>query len=240
VKIKEFITKLQNLPDKQKKIILWTVVSILGLIMAFFWFKATLNSLSNLGGEIGNIQLPQIEILDEETKIVETDDWKTYTNDEHGFEIKYPDDYTLSERTEDDLLFNYYPSRLVGVIYKDDWADSSIYISADSTTSALDQCSQNNLGTKNINGKSWYIIYEKIGDAAMGGERGIITNYKIIYGGHCFEVSGFVHYRIVGYGGIINTGKSDATPEETKAQDDSISKQNQMMDDIISTFKFTD
>jgi len=49
---KEFITKLQNLPDKQKKIVLWTIVAVLAVIMGYFWVRGTMNSLS----KIGNIQ----------------------------------------------------------------------------------------------------------------------------------------------------------------------------------------
>ena len=61
-KFKQFILKLQNLEDKQKKIILWTIVAVLAAAMGYFWFKITMNRLSNLGSEIGKIQLPQIEM----------------------------------------------------------------------------------------------------------------------------------------------------------------------------------
>jgi hypothetical protein len=43
-----FLTKLQSLPDRKKKIVLWTIVIILGLIMGFFWINGTINKLSNL------------------------------------------------------------------------------------------------------------------------------------------------------------------------------------------------
>jgi len=58
----EFINKLQKLPDKQKKIILWVIVIILAFIMGFFWFKSAINKLEKLGEAAGNIQLPAIEI----------------------------------------------------------------------------------------------------------------------------------------------------------------------------------
>ena len=173
------------------------------------------------------------------TEATDTAGWKTYTNSEYGFEIKYPVRHALSKKSENDVNFEYYPSRVVGVSYKDDLADSNIYISADSSVSAVEKCLQDNSGTKNINGASWYVIYDKMGDAAMGGERGIMTVYRMIYNGVCYEINGLVHYRIVGYAGIINEGKSSATGEETKAQNDSIAEQSQTLEYIISTFKFT-
>jgi len=42
MKFHEFVTKLQNLPDKNKKIILWTIVGVLGLIMAIFWIRGVI------------------------------------------------------------------------------------------------------------------------------------------------------------------------------------------------------
>jgi len=58
---KEFINKLQNLPDKQKKIILWTIVAVLGITMGYFWIQSAMNSLSKIGNSIGQIQLPDIQ-----------------------------------------------------------------------------------------------------------------------------------------------------------------------------------
>ncbi|OGZ85053.1 MAG: hypothetical protein A2599_00305 [Candidatus Staskawiczbacteria bacterium RIFOXYD1_FULL_39_28] len=43
---KEFIAKLQNLSDTNKKIVLWTIVAILGLIMAYFWINSAINKIS--------------------------------------------------------------------------------------------------------------------------------------------------------------------------------------------------
>jgi hypothetical protein len=98
VNIQEFIKKLQNLPDKHKKIILWVIVAILAIAFCFFWFKGAMNKLSNLGNEIGKIQLPQIEspqMPEIETPVDEITDWKTYKNDEYGFEFKYPEDLKI-------------------------------------------------------------------------------------------------------------------------------------------------
>ncbi len=60
--IKEFIIKLQGLPDKHKKIILWTIVAILAVAMGYFWIRGTMNNLQKLGENINQIKLPDIQM----------------------------------------------------------------------------------------------------------------------------------------------------------------------------------
>ena len=57
-KTKEYLTKLQNLPEQQKKIILWTIVVILGLILGIFWIKGAMYNLSKIGESMGDINIP--------------------------------------------------------------------------------------------------------------------------------------------------------------------------------------
>lgn len=56
-KLKGFLIKLQGLDDVQKKIILWSVVVILAIILGFFWIRGTINKLSNV-----DIQLPDFNV----------------------------------------------------------------------------------------------------------------------------------------------------------------------------------
>jgi len=58
-KTKGFVDKLRSLEDKQKKTILWTIVGILGVIMAFFWIKGVMYKIEHLDSVKFNI--PQIE-----------------------------------------------------------------------------------------------------------------------------------------------------------------------------------
>ncbi len=51
-KIKDLILKLQNLPENRKKIILWAIVVILGLIMGYFWINGAINNLSKIGQQV--------------------------------------------------------------------------------------------------------------------------------------------------------------------------------------------
>jgi len=62
-KSKIYLTKLQNLEEKQKKIIMWVIVVILGLIMGYFWVKSVMYKLENLGSIEFN--MPQIETTTE-------------------------------------------------------------------------------------------------------------------------------------------------------------------------------
>lgn len=57
-----YLTKLQSLPDNQKKIVLWTIVAILAIIMGIFWLKISAERLSRLENSIKNTQFPQIEV----------------------------------------------------------------------------------------------------------------------------------------------------------------------------------
>lgn len=61
-KSKEFLTKLQNLPENQKKIILWAIVGILAAAMGYFWVSSAMRNLSTMGESmeesIKNINLP--------------------------------------------------------------------------------------------------------------------------------------------------------------------------------------
>ena len=43
---KEFILKLQSLPETKKKIILWTIVIIIGFFMGFFWVRGAVHNFS--------------------------------------------------------------------------------------------------------------------------------------------------------------------------------------------------
>ena len=39
-KIRKTMVKLQGLPESRKKIIMWSIVVILGVIMGYFWVKS--------------------------------------------------------------------------------------------------------------------------------------------------------------------------------------------------------
>jgi len=57
---KNFLEKLRNLPEKKKKIILWTIVVILGLFMGFFWMKETISGVSEISKEVQSVKISQL------------------------------------------------------------------------------------------------------------------------------------------------------------------------------------
>lgn len=117
---KEFINKLQNLPEKQKKIILWSIVAVLGLILGFIWFKMAIIRFAKIEESMKKIELPGIEIPNiQPTKMTveeikdQTVNWETYTNDKYGFEIKYPSDWVETKNIfSDDPDMVFCPSAL--------------------------------------------------------------------------------------------------------------------------------
>ena len=60
--IKNYVEKLRALPDKQKKIILWTVVVVLGLVMSFFWFKISMERFEKMEESIKKTDIPSIDL----------------------------------------------------------------------------------------------------------------------------------------------------------------------------------
>ncbi|GEM_PF-2319180 len=109
-----YLQKLQGLSDKQKKIVLWTIVAVLAIIMGFFWIRSVGDRLNKISENVGQIKLPQIETPQTEIPniVIPTDQtanspvqsqqategWKTYKNDEYGFEFKYPQNWILIKR----------------------------------------------------------------------------------------------------------------------------------------------
>jgi len=65
----DFLRKLQALPETKRKMILWTVVIIFGLILFFFWLKNVQSKLESFPKEefkeklnLPKLELPKIEM----------------------------------------------------------------------------------------------------------------------------------------------------------------------------------
>jgi len=60
------LKKAQSLPENQRKIILWTIVILLGLTLLAFWSRSLEEKLGEVdikGLEIPSLEIPNLEIL---------------------------------------------------------------------------------------------------------------------------------------------------------------------------------
>ena len=78
--LKEYITKLQNLPDNKKRAILWSVVGIFAGVMGFFWIMSVRDKLPKIENAVKSVKLPEVKMdLPPVPQTVTTSiaDWKT-------------------------------------------------------------------------------------------------------------------------------------------------------------------
>lgn len=121
VRIRNFVLKLQGLPETQKKIAFFLVMALVALFIGFFGIIITKKNIVSISQSLKALNFPKIgipndkysddiqNILNNPETIktvgsaldnlgqVQTTDWKTYTNDQYNFEIKYPDKWYFKE-----------------------------------------------------------------------------------------------------------------------------------------------
>ena len=58
------LEKIQNLPEKQRKKILWAVVVVLGIVLIFFWFRIFQENIESFNKEslLEEINPPNINL----------------------------------------------------------------------------------------------------------------------------------------------------------------------------------
>ncbi|MFA6190398.1 MAG: DUF5991 domain-containing protein [Candidatus Staskawiczbacteria bacterium] len=164
--ISQFLNKLQNLPDTQKKIILWTIVVIIALPMLFFWINGALNTFS----KIGEAQfIPDLSV-DDQSQIPQEFNWVgTYKNEEvssfgdesrfYNLEI-YNDPNTSSLKANLEAYgIQYYFSANAYILE----ADNKINVFFDSYKSQNGQSAKHNNGDLLFSlDKSYNITWEKL------------------------------------------------------------------------------
>lgn len=52
------LEKLRALPDSKKKILIWVITGIVGVIMMVFWVKSLVNGIDEFSKKTSNMKLP--------------------------------------------------------------------------------------------------------------------------------------------------------------------------------------
>jgi hypothetical protein len=155
---KKFIKKLQDLPEKKRKIILWAVIAVSAVALIPFWLLSAKNNLEEISKNIGKVKSPEIQ-----APVNPMADWKTYTNNEYGFEIKYPPSASF--------IKNVYGSGSLQLIFSDDAEKKNIFI-----TNAVKTAEMN-------------INYNQVkGDAVVDGINGKIINITTASADECSSI----------------------------------------------------
>ena len=170
---------------------------------------------------------------------------KTYKNEQYGFEFNYPPEYALDDKVQKRGFYEYEITNLAKVEGTEKEINrASLEVSADDTPYNKSVCLLDNdihpqtiTTTKLINGNRFYVFQDKVGDAAMGGDRGLLSQYRTLHNNYCYILDFYVYWYEVG-GGYSSAGKNDATPKEIEAQNKTIKKHQQILDKIVASFKF--
>ena len=109
-KIKNFLEKARGWPEQKKKIVLWTIVGVLAVVMGFFWIRGAVNNFSKIGESIGNIELPKMDTSGMPTlpslDILNTENWQTYVNSEYGYQMTYPKGWFVDSLNPSDVYIS--------------------------------------------------------------------------------------------------------------------------------------
>ena len=132
--ITDLIKILRELSEPKKKVVIFAVVIVVGLVLSFFWVKSAAQSIAKFPAvNLPSIEIPDLAVEDSVAPIVEiskTADWTTYGNAEYGFEIKYPKDWQQKNyETELEALLGFCPmadqlckgTNIYVVIYKESY-----------------------------------------------------------------------------------------------------------------------
>ncbi len=101
--MRDFIKKLRGLPEIERKIIFFVVMGLAVIIVGYFAFQSMKAAVAGISNSIQSVHVPQIlpdvppSVLTQEAAPDPIATWQTYTNDEVGFSIKYPADFTVKK-----------------------------------------------------------------------------------------------------------------------------------------------
>src|SRR3989344_289141 len=81
----------------QKRVLIIIGIIVLAAVIlggAFLWMQKSQTPIANVQSN-PNVSTSAKALADKQNSNTETADWKTYTNSEYGFELKYPNDVTI-------------------------------------------------------------------------------------------------------------------------------------------------
>ncbi|MDO8530083.1 MAG: hypothetical protein Q7S10_01625 [bacterium] len=123
--IQERIKNLQALPENKKKLVFFSAIVVVGLVLLVFVVKNTKDGITKIGQSVNTISLPKINIPDygedmsaidfgsivsNLASLAQTAEFLEYKNNEYGFGIKHPKGWMVSSerisKTELNLVRN--------------------------------------------------------------------------------------------------------------------------------------
>lgn len=209
---------------------------------------------------LNNAQIPNLAsapssvgIKPQPSVIYSTANWQTYSNNQYGFSIQYPfDTRNVIEMNTDQPYTDTKTHAVVSIdttVTQDIRSNTGVRIFEDSASDWLQRClttypnspSQTRQLTqmKRINHAYFYIFGEQIPDDAMGGVRGLLNEYRIIHNNSCVRIQTVVSWRSIEFM-YQATGSAIPTNEQLSEEQNWIQFQEQLNNQVLSTFTFTD
>jgi len=207
-------------------IIITVVIIAFGGVFAYQYFSQS------------DASQPEEIIQDDEQDLITGDEsqnagWKTYTNDEYGFEIGYPISSVVKELPNKDDGFV-----TVTVMKDNNLSDTgSVSILIDDKKS-VNECKNTSSKRQKvvINGITFDVLSSP--DSAMGGQRGINTNYYVFHNNACYLMQSLVSWHSIEFVHGA-TDLKPATQQELAQENRIIEERKEFVNSVISTFKFT-
>jgi hypothetical protein len=170
--------------------------------------------------------------------------WVKYENNKYGFGVDYPlSNRVISNDIEEETV-NTKSEKIVSFIengYSGEF-DNGVIIYADKSAGGVENCLFNSNGEKlekikSINGIDFY-GEENIEDFAMAGQSWLRNNYVFIHENTCYRITSTVHWVSIETRSAIQD--FSITDQQIQEEAADISAQQQINDQIVSTFKFLD
>ena len=203
------------------------------------------------------------------TQTVDTSNWKTYRNEEYRFEFRYPSSYTISEPNkkvdyepilllpysdlnvtkvaELETTWNVMPPEPMRTKYEAyNWYPNvTLKFFADSNRTIIGKCYDHldtvggSTSTVSINSNTF--AYRFFSGSEGHGSRSANGDYRIIRGNVCYLINWKINYLEVAPFLFIPSDADfkNAMDSETKFNRNFIDKQQNIINQILSTLKFT-